>query len=351
MLREKNYDEKRVPSRLAEHYTYFGWVRARNKLSDAADRRIMGIALSPKDDKTKTEAIRRRKRFGMNAELVALESEYMKYIHDRETHTYRGIGVMWVFFAIFLIVALATAVIAFVPKAPTTIAEYNANTGIKKILFDISDTVNGMLFYGDGYYVKDSEVNKDAGETGTVVSAKGDLTAAYKIGDDGQLISEDLEKLKEKIEVDEDGNIAILKCEKAYYDSENEESAYYRYYIYYDTASAPLGFIVGFLPSVIPPLAVITALCIVLVIIFAIIAAALKSKKNKLKFSPEDRIRTQAKRIITEMKEEDPALMSKAQRHFYSWQKLMVGAINASNIGKNDNCGGDADDFDEDFYF
>ena len=54
---------------------------------------------------------------------------------------------------------------------------------------------------------------------------------------------------------------------------------------------------------------------------------------------------------ITEMKEEDPALMSKAQRHFYSWQKLMVGAINASNIGKNDNCGGDADDFDEDFYF
>ena len=101
----------------------------------------------------------------------------------------------------------------------------------------------------------------------------------------------------------------------------------------------------------IPPLAVITALCIILAIIFVIIAASLKAKKNKLKFSPEDRIKTQAKRIITEMKEEDPALMSKAQRHFYSWQKLMVGAINASNIGKNDNCGGDADDFDEDFYF
>ncbi len=344
---ERSYDEMRVPSRLAGIYTHFGWVRARNKVSDELDRLAGGIVLSRRDDEKKTELIRRRKRFGYNGELAALEQKTLKYGERKQK---KGtVKCLRVFGVIFILLCVACLVFTFVPKIPKTVAETESNGGIGKIFTDIALSVNGLLFYGDQYYVKDSDVVKEAADEGTVVTVSGTLSVAYRIGEDGQLMNEDLETLREKIELDENGNIPILRCQKAYLDPSDESTAYYRYYIYYDTDKAPLGFLMGvvtMLPSIMASAFIIFALiALILAIVFFIIASCI-SKTNKVIASVPEMLE-KADHIVAKMKEDDPSLLGKSQRHFYSWQKLLVGAINQSNVAKNDNSDGDA--FGEDF--
>lgn len=346
--REKNYDEKRVPSRLAEHYTHFGWVRARNRISEELDRKTQGIALMPKDDKQYTELIRRRKRFGYNSRLVWLEREYMKYL---ERYGKGALLVMFIGF-ILLIATVFCLIITFVPKYPTSVAEYNATSNVQNVFNDIGLKINGMLFYGDQYFVMDSDVNKDAEETGTVVTVPGSLTKAYKIDKNGQLVNVELGTLTEKLTLDEDGNVKILRVEKAYLDPEDDSSEYYKYYVLYDMATAPFSFaesVIKTLPAIIVSGTVLMAVAfLILTIVFFICTGCLFSvRKKHLKNSS---LLSEAEKIVAAMKEEDPGLMSKSQRHFYSWQKLVSGAINMSNAAKNDNSGADGE-FEIEFDF
>ena len=85
MKKGVGYDEKRVPSRLAAEYTNFGWVRARNRISEELDRKTKGIVLSPSQDGEYVESIRRKKRFGYNAELVSVENEGGFRAQDKTT--------------------------------------------------------------------------------------------------------------------------------------------------------------------------------------------------------------------------------------------------------------------------
>lgn len=344
---EKNYDEKRVPSRGAEVFTHFGWVRARNKVSEELDRRAKGIRLTRRDDAQKTELIRRRKRFGYNSELVELEKKYLKY-GDRKQK--KGTVVFLRLIGIVCLLLFAVClVLTFVPKIPKTVADLNAEKGIVKTITDISLSLSGSLFYGDQYYVKDSDVSKIAADEGTVVTIGEKLTVAYRLGEDGQLISSELDALKEKIKLDEDGNIPILRCQKAYLNPNDESTAYYRYYVFYDTEKAPLGFvnnITSSLPSIIASGFIAFAVVALVIAIVLFIIAARVAKTNRI-IAHASEMLERAEAIVKQMQEEDPSLMGKAQRHFYSWQKLMAGAINQSNVAKNDNSGGDS--FGEEF--
>ena len=344
---EKNYDEKRVPSRGAEVFTHFGWVRARNKVSEELDRRAKGIRLTHRDDANKTELIRRRKRFGYNSELVELEKKYLKYGGRKQKKgTVRFLRFLGVIFLLLFAVCL---VLTFVPKIPKTVADLNAEKGIVKTITDISLSLSGSLFYGDQYYVKDSDVSKIAADEGTVVTIGEKLTVAYRLGEDGQLISSELDALKEKIKLDEDGNIPILRCQKAYLNPNDESTAYYRYYVFYDTEKAPLGFvnnITSSLPAMVASGFIVFAVIALVIAIVLFIIAARVAKTNRI-IAHASEMLERAEAIVKQMQEEDPSLMGKAQRHFYSWQKLMAGAINQSNVAKNDNSGGDS--FGEEF--
>lgn len=357
------YDEKVVPSRIAGEYTKFGWVRGRKKISEHYDRKTKGTVLTRSDDKLVVEAVRRKKRFGYNAELCRLEKEYFSLFDWVEVHSGkqgRGLGFIWFLAILFLVLTVACAVIAFVPKEQKTVAavENSAKSGIQKVFNDIGKAINTSLFYGDQYYVLDSDVNKDAGETGTIVTVPNDVTNVYRINEDGQLVNVQLDGLKEKLTLDEDGNIQVLRCEKAFWDPSDEATAYYRYYIYYDYDKAPLGFAAKVTAGFPAPLATgmtfFILIALVLFLIFFIWAIAwgchIGSIRSRIQSSIEKmkEIEHRAGRITKAMKEEDPALMGRAQRHAYSWQNVMVGAINMSNAGKNDNVGvGEDDEFDD----
>ena len=412
MGKQVNYDEKRIPSRLAEEYTKFGWVRARNRVSQDLDRKTKGITLSPAMDQDITESIRRKKRFGYNAELVSLEKRYFSALNNNTVYG-KGAGFLIFLGVLFLMLTVACAVFAFVPKYPTTVAECEnvAKTSdsegkeifsIKKIFYDVTLKIETSLFYGDQYFVKDSEVNKDAGESGTIVTVSGDITKAYMIDENGQLVNVPVDTLKEKIiekkgekllgckklyrdkddessayyqyvdENDEEievnlaglksileemneGDIPILRCEKAYLDPNNASTAYYRYYIWYETEKAPLGAfmkVTDLLPEAFSSgLVVFVAIFLVLALVFLIWGICQQNKKKKNIKPDLSGIVARAQQIVAQMKEEDPSLMSREQRHFYSWQKMMAGAINMSNVVKNDNTTGDDDDDMDDFSF
>lgn len=346
MEKAKNYDEKRVPSRLAEQYTNFGWVRARNRVSEELDRKAKGIVLMPGQDNEYMETIRRKKRFGYSDKLVALENEYIKCISRTKKYG-KGAGFLIFLGVLFLLLTVFCVVFTFVPKYPSTVAEYNATSKIQNVFNDIGLKINGMLFYGDQYFVMDSDVNKDAEETGTVVTVPGSLTKAYKIDKNGQLVNVALETLTEKLTRDEGGNVKILRVEKAYLDPEDESSEYYRYYVLYDVDTAPLGFVnnvIEKLPAALSSgLIVFAVLFLILTIVFLVWGGCLQKSKQKNFEHKDMKLLAEAAYIVEQMKEEDPGLMSKSQRHFYSWQKLVAGAINMSNVSKNDNSGADGE--------
>ena len=397
MKKEIGFDEKRVPSRLAGEYTNFGWVRARNRIREEFDRKTLGIALSERQDNEYTETIRRKKRFGYNAELVSLESQYIHCITHRKKYG-RGAGFLLFLGSLFLLLTIICAVLTFVPKIPVSVAECESNTGIKKTFNDIVVKINGLLFYGDQYYVVDSEVNKDASETGTIVTVPENFTKAYMIDKTGQLVNVSVETVKDKItvvkaekflqckkmyktegdestayyhykdkdgkeyDVDmaglrkalvaiEQGDVKILRCEKAYLDPSKENTAYYRYYVLYDMEKAPLGFltkVTNLLPDILANgWFVFLVVCFLLTLVFMIWGGCLQKSKRKNYEHKEKNLLAKATKIVAQMKEEDPSLMSKEQRHFYSWQKLMAGAINMSNVAKNDNSGDDGDGEDD----
>ncbi len=350
--KEKSYDERFVPSRLAEHYTNFGWIRSRNKVNEELDRKAKGIYLTPAQDKEYIEPIRRKKRFGYNMELVSLERSYMKCISGPKQRG-KGAGFLLFLGILFLLAAIFCAVFTFVPKYPTSVAEYNNLSSTQKAINDIGLQINGALFYGDQYYVKDTEVDKSADKAGaTTVTVSKDLSVVYKLDADGQLQSTELAELKDKFSVDENGNVKILRVEKATLDPKDEDSAYYRYYVYYDTAKAPLGFISSITNSLPSALAngmiVFLALALILAIIFLISGSCLKAAKKNPRYVVKS-IVARAAKIIEDMRMEDPGLMTKSQRHFYSWQRIMTSAINMSNVGKNDNSGADSDENDFDY--
>lgn len=354
--KEKSYDELFVPSRLAEHYTNFGWIRSHNKVNEELDRKAKGIYLTPAQDKEYIEPIRRKKRFGYNTELVMLERSYMESINGGPKQRGKGAGFLLFLGILFLLAAIFCAVFTFVPKYPTSVAEYNNLSSTQKTINDIGLKINGTLFYGDQYYVKDTEVDKSAEDSkATTVTVSKDVSVVYKLDADGQLQSSELEELKGKFTADENGNIKILRVEKAMLDPADKDSAYYRYYIYYDTAKAPLGFISSItdnLPSVLANgMIVFFALALILAIIFLISGSCLQAAKKKQKFvvNEERSIIARAAKIIDDMRMEDPGLMTKSQRHFYSWQRIMTSAINMSNVGKNDNSGADSDENDFDY--
>ena len=346
MEKANNYDEKRVPSRLAEQYTNFGWVRARNRVSEELDRKAKGIVLMPGQDNEYMETIRRKKRFGYSDKLVALENEYIKCISRTKKYG-KGAGLLIFLGVLFLLLTVFCVVFTFVPKYPSTVAEYNATSKIQNVFNDIGLKINGMLFYGDQYFVMDSDVNKDAEETGTVVTVPGSLTKAYKIDKNGQLVNVELETLTEKLTRDEGGNVKILRVEKAYLDPEDESSEYYRYYVLYDVDTAPLGFVnnvIEKLPAALSSgLIVFAVLFLILTIVFLVWGGCLQKSKQKNFEHKDMKLLAEAAYIVEQMKEEDPGLMSKSQRHFYSWQKLVAGAINMSNVAKNDNSGADGE--------
>lgn len=351
--KEKNYDEKRVPSRLAKHYTHFGWVRARNRVSEELDRKTQGIRLKPSEDKHRTEAIRRKKRFGYNQELVYLEREYMKRLERYG----KGSTLVMILGCVFLIAAILCLIITLVPKYPTTIEESNAMSEGQKKFNDIGLQINGALFYGEQYFVLDADVSKNVTETGTVVTVSGSITKAYRSDNDGQIVEVNLGALKGKLTLNEDGNVNILRVEKVNSDSNEGGAESYRYYILYDTEKAPLGVlaqiatklpkeVADILPAaMLSGLAVLSVLILIVAIIFFIWGICLTITKKKNLKNPN--LLFEAERIVASMKEEDPGLMGRSQRHFYSWQKLVSGAINMSNVAKNDNSGDDGESEDE----
>lgn len=371
MKKKIGFDEKRVPSRLAGEYTNFGWVRAKNRIADELDRKTMGIKLSPEQDNEVIETIRRKKRFGYNAELVSIENEYMRLITHPKTYG-RGAGFLLFLGSLFLLFTIVCALLTFLPKYPTTLAEAEATSGAQKFFNDISLKIEKAVFYVNEYYVIDEDVNKNAGETGTVVSAPGDIQKAYTFDKDGQLIHVNVSSLKEKMEYDEKGNIKILRCEKAFLDPEDEKTGYYRYYICRETecetdriqGTAALGFAPKVMKTLSDKLGETTnaapgflssgfmfflVIFLVLTLVFFIWGGCQQSAKKKNEEHREVDLLMKAQRIVAKMKEEDPTLMSKSQRHFYSWQKLMAGAIDMSNVAKNDNSG--SDDDSDDFGF
>lgn len=371
------YDEKRVPSRLAAEYTNFGWVRARNRISEELDRKTKGIVLSPSQDGEYVESIRRKKRFGYNAELVSVENEYMRIITSNKVYG-RGAGFLLFLGSFFLLLTIVCALLTFIPKYPTTVAEAEAESGARKFFNNIALKIENAVFYVNEYYVKESDVNKNAGETGTIVTASGELKKAYTFDNDGQLINVDIEGLKEKMNLTEEGDIKIIRCEKSFLDPEDEETAYYRYYIYKETECETAGIdgkaVLGFAPKIMGSIAekleaamqnpqsetpvVLPAflssgflfflvIFFFLMLIFFIWGGCLQSAKRKNFEHKEIELLSRGQRIVAKMKEEDPSLMSKSQRHFYSWQKLMAGAINMSNVAKNDSANEDDDDADD----
>lgn len=353
MRKEKNYDELIVPSRLAGHYTNFGWIRSQSKVNEELDRKTKGIILTPRQDREYTEPIRRKKRFGYNMELVALENSYLKCVTHTKKHG-KGAGFVLFLGFLFLFIAIFCAVFTFIPKYPTTVAECNNVSAAQKIFNDIGLKVNGALFYGDQYFVKDTEVDKSADQTGTTtVTIPQNVTVVYKLDENGQLQNTDLAELKNKFSVDENGNVKILRVEKATLDPEDESSAYYRYYVYYDTTKAPLGFVSSITSSLPAAFAsglfVFFALAIILAIIFFIWGCCLKKAKKKNYEHKETNMLMRATKIIDDMRAEDPGLMTRSQRHFYSWQRIMTGAINMSNVAKNDNSGANSDENDFDY--